>query len=65
MVVQTAYPFSRSGNDCECDRGFREAGTTCIELLTPENAHLDSSGNAWMCNSGFVRQIDRCIVQRD
>jgi hypothetical protein len=45
--------LSRSGNDWECERGFRKDAAACVAVQLPADAHLDYSGSDWRCNEGF------------
>src|SRR5512147_2104489 len=44
----------------ECNRGFVQAGETCVAMKIPANGYLSSSGTRWECKRGFVKQDDRC-----
>lgn len=35
------------GPGWECQRGYRAATESCLPVLVPENAHLDTSGDGW------------------
>jgi hypothetical protein len=48
------------GNDWDCDRGFRRAGSTCIAIRVPPNARLNVLGNDFECNRGYRRMGSRC-----
>jgi hypothetical protein len=54
--------LSRSGNDWECERGFRKDAAMCAAIQLPANAHLDYSGNDWRCDEGFHTHEARCAA---
>jgi hypothetical protein len=45
----------------ECDRGYRSAGTACVAVEIPTNAHLDVFGNDWECNKGYRPSGGSCV----
>lgn len=52
----------RSEHGWICERGYRESGNRCTALVIPENAHIDYSGNAWECDSSFVKRGGACVL---
>lgn len=52
------------GPGWQCSRGYATSDKrTCVELVVPENAHLDRSGNAWECNRPFSQRGNACITR--
>jgi len=50
------------GPGWQCARGyFTLDKKACDKLVTPDNAHLDRSGNAWDCNRPYSRRGDACV----
>ncbi|MCA1367456.1 hypothetical protein I6F15_08580 [Bradyrhizobium sp. BRP14] len=57
FLVDTSY-----GEKWKCDRGF-EVKERHVQKSLPENAHLDSSGNAWECNGPYQRRNGACNME--
>ena len=49
-----------SGDDWDCDRGYKKRGATYLAVLVPESAELSYSGSEWECNPGYHREEDVC-----
>lgn len=47
------------GNDWECDRGYLQEGDTCVAIVVPKNAYLDSSVGAGPAIEDFDRKVRR------
>jgi hypothetical protein len=47
--------LQRTGDDWDCDRGFRKHADACVPVEVPVNAYLDWRGNDWKCERGFRR----------
>jgi len=43
------------GRGWDCERGFRLVDESCVAVAVPEDAYLDSSGEGWKCNRGYLR----------
>jgi len=56
--------LSSSGNDWECDRGFRRSALECLPVQIPANAHEDDTayGSGWRCNRGYRESNSRCVA---
>ena len=46
------------GGRWACNRGYYDAGDTCLRVAVPANAGLSAFGHSWTCNPGF-REVDR------
>lgn len=44
-----------------CKRGFKPSGRECVEVVVPENAHLNRAGDAWECDRSFSLKSDICF----
>lgn len=53
-----------NGGGWECDRGFREARGTCVEVSVPENAVAtqESYGRGWECRRGYREDTNACAA---
>jgi hypothetical protein len=49
------------GNDWECNRGFRQVGNECRQIILPTNAKLSILGNDWECIRGFHIAGSECV----
>jgi len=50
------------GKGWECSRGFYDSGRSCRAVVLPEHAVLDFTGHRWVCDDGFLRRGQRCVV---
>lgn len=55
-IVESAY-----GSGWKCNRGYMINGETCLVVEVPKNAHLDRSGNSWVCNPPHLRESGTCV----
>ncbi|MHB1205813.1 MAG: hypothetical protein ACYCZX_09615 [Rhodospirillaceae bacterium] len=46
------------GGGWACNRGYYDAGGTCLRVAVPANASLSTYGHSWTCNQGF-REVER------
>src|SRR5205823_3135837 len=44
-----------------CQFGYRQQGDSCVVVVVPVHAYLNSSGDDWHCNRGFQRAAERCV----
>jgi hypothetical protein len=48
-----------------CGFGYQVYGNSCLEIILPDNAHLELSGHSWSCDRGFLKIGHFCWVLPD
>ena len=43
-----------------CGRGYQATENDCVALAVPKNAHIDYSGNEWVCDRPYEKNRDKC-----
>ena len=62
-VPENGYFVDSSyGSAWRCERGYEAIDEACFAVKLPENAHLDYSGNDWICDLPYQEQKDGCIL---
>lgn len=62
-VPENGY-LDASGDNWNCNRGYRKSGAACLAVMVPENGYfVDSpSGRGWHCDRGFRAVGDACVA---
>jgi len=62
-VRANAY-LNSSGDQWECNRGFREIDGICVAIKVPRNGYLAdySNGTGWECNRGYRAVKETCAA---
>lgn len=51
------------GDGWSCKRGYKRNQKICVEIIMPQNAHLDYSGNDWECDKPFRKNGSACRIE--
>jgi hypothetical protein len=54
------HAYLDSGDEWECDRGFKRVTDRCEEIQVPEHAFLNYTGKDWKCERGYKRVNEQC-----
>ena len=62
VVPKNAYGINHAyGKGWECHHGFKETNeTSCVKVVVPAGAYLDSLGERWRCLRGFEKNGETC-----
>jgi len=60
LLITAAGTSSGPASAAACAPGSAASSGACAPLTIPENAHLNVSGDGWICNFGFERRGQKC-----
>ena len=62
-TARRASPFVLVGfgDRWDCERGFERNRASCTAVIVPPHAHVDASGHAWECDSGYTTGSRYCV----
>jgi hypothetical protein len=61
LAVATLPIATAAPTEAACQRGYYEAGSSCLPVALPANAEIDYTGHGWTCKRGYRQVGDGCL----